>query len=396
MKYLAIGEICELLNGFAFKSKEYTNEGIRIIRIANVQKGYIEDSAPCYYPEVQLPTFKKSMLSTGDLLISLTGNVGRVGLLPESMIPAALNQRVGCLRVKNDHEMDIKYLFHLLNSDYFENACIESSNGAAQKNLSTNWLKEFLIPIPSLVEQKAIARVFEYIVLLLELEKRRVDYFDDLVKSRFMEMFGDPVEGCDWNRMRLDDLCSKLGSGATPRGGKAAYKNEGVPLIRSMNVYNGYFSWKELAYIDDNQAKKLNGVTLRKGDVLLNITGASVARSCVLPSELAGGRVNQHVAIIRADQEKILPVFLNAIFVSESYQHFLLNGSKMAGATREAITKQDLKEMTVPIPPLELQKKFVAFSRQVDKLKFETQQSIEKLQMLYDSLAQDYFAPEGD
>ena len=211
-----------------------------------------------------------------------------------------------------------------------------------------------------------------------------------------MEMFGDPVEGCDWNRMRLDDLCSKLGSGATPRGGKAAYKNEGVPLIRSMNVYNGYFSWKELAYIDDNQAKKLNGVTLRKGDVLLNITGASVARSCVLPSELAGGRVNQHVAIIRADQEKILPVFLNAIFVSESYQHFLLNGSKMAGATREAITKQDLKEMTVPIPPLELQKKFVAFSRQVDKLKFETQQSIEKLQMLYDSLAQDYFAPEGD
>ena len=79
---------------------------------------------------------------------------------------------------------------------------------------------------------------------------------DALVKSRFIEMFGDPVEENRWARITLASLCTKLGSGATPRGGKAAYKTSGIPLIRSMNVHNGYFESKDLAYIDEIQAKK--------------------------------------------------------------------------------------------------------------------------------------------
>lgn len=215
--------------------------------------------------------------------------------------------------------------------------------------------------------------------------------FDSLVKSRFVEMFGDPVDDKIWPYVTLAELCTKLGSGATPRGGKSAYKTEGIPLIRSMNVHNGRFVWKDLAYIDDDQAAKLNGVTLMKGDVLLNITGASVARSCILPDELAGGRVNQHVSIVRVDQTKMLPVILNAALISDSYQRFLLNDSRMAGATREAITKEDLKNMMVPLPPLSLQQQFANFAVRVDKSRFIAQQQIEKLQMLYDSLAQDYF-----
>lgn len=194
--------------------------------------------------------------------------------------------------------------------------------------------------------------------------------FDSLVKSRFVEMFGDPVDDKIWPYVTLAKLCTKLGSGATPRGGKSAYKTEGIPLIRSMNVHNGRFVWKDLAYIDDDQAAKLNGVTLMKGDVLLNITGASVARSCILPDELAGGRVNQHVSIVRVDQTKMLPVILNAALISDSYQRFLLNDSRMAGATREAITKEDLKNMMVPLPPLSLQQQFANFAVRVDKSRF--------------------------
>ena len=185
MKYLAIGEMCELLNGFAFKSNEYVSEGIRVIRIANVQKGYIEDSSPCFYPEDQKYAFEKFMLRKNDLLVSLTGNVGRVGLLPEGMMPAALNQRVACLRIKDKYEIDKKYLFHLLNSNYFENACIESSNGAAQKNLSTNWLKKFCVPVPTSDEQKDIARIFDSIIELIYLNKNHLEKLDELVKSRF-------------------------------------------------------------------------------------------------------------------------------------------------------------------------------------------------------------------
>ena len=183
-------------------------------------------------------------------------------------------------------------------------------------------------------------------------------------------MFGDPIRRPKWPTKSLRRLCTKLGSGATPRGGKAAYKEQGIPLVRSMNVHNGRFVRDDLAYIDSDQAEKLRNVTLEKADVLLNITGASVARSCVLPDELEGGRVNQHVAIIRANKNELLPCVLNAALINDSYQQYLLDGARMSGATREAITKQDLENMHVPVPPIALQQEFAAFVARVDKLRF--------------------------
>ncbi|WP_304338004.1 restriction endonuclease subunit S [Collinsella tanakaei] len=266
--------------------------------------------------------------------------------------------------------IDSSYLLRYLKSRPGLKQVEFNSIGTVRNNLKYDGLCQISVPLPSLEVQRS--RVRSLIALETEIKEgeETLSKLDVLVKSRFAEMFGDPVDGKKWASITLDELCSKLGSGATPRGGKAAYKAEGVPLIRSMNVHNGHFEWKDLAHIDGNQAEKLKGVTLLKGDVLLNITGASVARSCLLPDELVGGRVNQHVSIVRVDQNRMLPIFLNAVLVSDSYQNHLLDGSKMAGATREAITKDDLKKMTVPLPPLALQQEFADFAAQVDKSRF--------------------------
>ena len=106
-EYKKIGEICEIINGFAFKSNKYVPQGIRVIRITNVQNGYIEDKDPKFYPFETTNEIERYLLKEGDLLISLTGNVGRVGRLPISMLPAALNQRVACLR-KKDNKIGIQ------------------------------------------------------------------------------------------------------------------------------------------------------------------------------------------------------------------------------------------------------------------------------------------------
>lgn len=241
---------------------------------------------------------------------------------------------------------------------------------ARRRSLTAEGLRALPINLPSIECQRTVVKVLNGIKGQIAAAQKATEELDSLVKSRFVEMFGDPVDDEIWPHVTLAELCTKLGSGATPRGGKSAYKTEGIPLIRSMNVHNGRFVWKDLAYIDDDQAAKLNGVTLMKGDVLLNITGASVARSCILPDELAGGRVNQHVSIVRVDQTKMLPVILNAALISDSYQRFLLNDSRMAGATREAITKEDLKNMMVPLPPLSLQQQFASFAIRVDKSRF--------------------------
>ena len=206
------------------------------------------------------------------------------------------------------------YLLHLVRS-------LHLGDGFSGSTIPHIYFKDYgklPVRLHSPAEQKRIVDIFASIERQIKVSKQQLDQLDSLVKSRFIEMFGDPVEENRWVRITLASLCTKLGSGATPRGGKAAYKTSGIPLIRSMNVHNGYFESKDLAYIDEIQAKKLDNVTLHKGDVLLNITGASVARSCLLPDYLAGGRVNQHVSIVRCDPNRMLPRVLNSIFTSDS------------------------------------------------------------------------------
>ena len=160
MPYKKILEIADILNGFAFQSKRYVENGIRVIRIANVQDGKIVDEQPCFYPSETKNEIEKYMLKEGDLLVSLTGNVGRVGLIPGDMLPAALNQRVCCLRLKKDN-IDLKYLFLYLRRKDFVRECIKASKGVAQLNLSTKWLENYEIPLPSLSEQKRIVDKIE-------------------------------------------------------------------------------------------------------------------------------------------------------------------------------------------------------------------------------------------
>ena len=182
-------------------------------------------------------------------------------------------------------------------------------------------------------------------------------------------MFGNPVTNTmNWKTSSLRELTTKIGSGATPKGGHESYGMEGISLIRSMNVHNGYFEYKDLAHISDEQAEKLDNVAINEDDVLLNITGASVARCCIVPPDILPARVNQHVCIIRCKPD-ILPVFMCNVITDENYQKHLwdIAGS---GATREAITKQQIENLSIIIPPLPIQQQFAAFVEQTDKSKF--------------------------
>ena len=147
----------------------------------------------------------------------------------------------------------------------------------------------------------------------------------------------------EWRTTTLGEVSTKIGSGATPRGGKESYVEDGVALIRSMNVYDGRFDARGLAHITDEQAAQLKHVDVRPGDVLVNITGASVARSCVAPTRVTSARVNQHVAIVRLDPGKAVAGFVNAYLVSPEGKGRLLNLAS-AGATREALTKSMLEQ----------------------------------------------------
>ncbi len=160
-----------------------------------------------------------------------------------------------------------------------------------------------------------------------------------------------------FSTIQLGEVTTKVGSGSTPRGGEAAYKSTGTPLIRSMNVHFGGFREDGLAHIDDDQAAALRNVEVRARDVLLNITGASIGRVTIAPPHMDGARVNQHVCIIRPD-DRLEPSFLRW-FLASPHEQRLIN-SMESGATRQALTKEKILAFEVPLPSLDGQREIVA------------------------------------
>lgn len=167
--------------------------------------------------------------------------------------------------------------------------------------------------------------------------------------------------------VRLGDYCSKIGSGSTPRGGDSVYQESGVSLIRSQNVYNGRFDMDGLAYLDDEHADQLRGVTVESGDILLNITGDSVARSCRVPDDVLPARVNQHVAIIRPNPAEFDSRFVAYYFISPFMQATMLSLAG-SGGTRKALTKEMIERFEMPHPPRPVQARIAGILSAYDDL----------------------------
>jgi len=164
----------------------------------------------------------------------------------------------------------------------------------------------------------------------------------------------------EWPEARLGDLTLKIGSGATPRGGKSVYQTTGVAFIRSQNVYDNRFSFAGLAHITDGAARDLSGVAVKQGDVLINITGESVTRTCQVDPAALPARVSQHVAIIRPDPTRLDAGYLMAALLEPTAKN-RLNMLSSAGATRRALTKGHLASFEIPLPPLEEQQRISSF-----------------------------------
>lgn len=177
---------------------------------------------------------------------------------------------------------------------------------------------------------------------------------------------------------RLGDICEKIGSGATPHGGKEAYCLEGISFVRSQNIGDFSFSANGLAHINNEQAKKLSNVELKPNDILLNITGDSVARTCIIDSEYLPARVNQHVAIIRGKKDIVLSSYL--LYFLQWKKKYLLQLAS-AGATRNALTKSMIEQLEIELPTIEQQRKIAGV---LDKI----QEKIKLNQKINDNLEQ--------
>lgn len=190
--------------------------------------------------------------------------------------------------------------------------------------------------------------------------------------------------------VRLGDVCIKIGSGATPRGGSDVYLSHGIALIRSQNIYNDGFRMDGLAFIGDDHATQLANVEVQAGDVLLNITGDSVARTCRAPSTVLPARVNQHVAIIRPDPNVLDPSYLHYHLISPAKQAVLLSLAG-GGATRNALTKGMIEDFEVPAPSLDEQRAIAAILGALDDKIEQNRRTVQALERLARAIFRAWF-----
>ncbi|MFD2554591.1 restriction endonuclease subunit S [Sphingobacterium tabacisoli] len=283
----------------------------------------------------------------------------------------------------------IRFLYYYLKTRGFEDVI----SGSAQPQITREGLEKIEIPLPPILIQEKIAEILDKADELRRKDKDLRDKYDELAEAIFMDMFGDPVRNeKGWDVKTLKELCLKIGSGSTPSGGNESYKNEGISLIRSLNIHQNKFKYKDLAFIDDKQADKLKNVIVEADDILFNITGASVCRTTVVPSNVLPARVNQHVAILRFDKEHVAPFFAVRLLSNAIMNRHLYAIATQGGATREAITKEQLQKLEIIVPPIHLQEAFAKKNELINQLKAQT--NAEKSEELFQSLLQKAFKYE--
>lgn len=252
-------------------------------------------------------------------------------------------------RVKKEclSELLPEYLYLFFCRDEFDRYARYKSTGSATEFF--NWEDMCAVPIeiPGIDFQKTMVNAYRVISDRIALKKRINDNLEESLSAFYKELFYEA--DTRYPKVPLRKICSKIGSGATPKGGKGAYIDKGISLIRSTNVFDFRFEYSDLAHINQDQADALGNVIVERNDVLFNITGVSVARCCMVPDDVLPARVNQHVMIVRPTQGEDTSYYIMFTLCSTENKA-KLQGIGQSGSTREAINKQELESYEIPLP----------------------------------------------
>lgn len=366
-----LDEIATDINYGYTASSTSENIGPKMLRITDIQDNKVDwNSVP--FCKIEDNQKNKYLLCNGDLVFARTGaTVGKSFLINEdisNIVFASYLIRVRCNKKINSH-----YLSYFFRSPTYWSQITEFSAGIGQPNVNGSKLKKLNLPLTSVYEQKIIAEKLDTLLAQVDSTKARLEQIPQILKRFRQAVLNSSIAlNSQESKIKLAELTSKIGSGSTPKGGNNNYKSDGVPFVRSLNIHTHFIKYEDLAYIDNEQANKLNNVVIREKDVLLNITGASIGRVNIAPDIFVGGRVNQHVAIIRCQQSKILPEYLHVYMASPKVQKWIQGENY--GATRQALTKKMLEELLIIVPPLPEQQEIV---RRVEQL-FTYADTIEK------------------
>jgi type I restriction enzyme S subunit len=335
------------------------------------------------HPEIRYWCNKPIKIAkANDILISVRAPIGAINIATEE---CCIGRGLAAITVKEDLGLN-KYLYYVLKSRV--NDLISNGKGSTFKAINKKDLEDILIPVPSVKEQNQIVLILDFIIKLILLRKRQINALNSLVKSRFVGMFGDPVANpMGWEVAPLSEHLRVIGGYAFSSDG---FIENGIPVLRIGNINTGVFSSNNLVFW--RYDKKLDRYSLYPGDIVISLTGTvgkeDYANVCILGYEYERYYLNQRNAKLE------LGATLNSCYLANILRIPKIKG-RLTGISRGIrqanVSNSDILKLLLPIPPIALQNRFASFVQKADKTKFVIRQGLEKLELCYKALLQQYF-----
>ena len=371
-------DVCSINMGQSPESSSYNEagEGIPFFQ-GNADFGKLHPTVRVW---CDAPT---KIAEQGDILISVRAPIGALNIAD---VQCCIGRGLAALTV-NERLCYQKYLWYALECKVDE--LNSKGTGSTFKAINKKTLAETEISLPPLEEQRRIAAVLDKVSDLIAKRREQLDKLDELVKARFVEMFGDPVSNPhQYPISQLSEYIEFLTSGS--RGWSQYFSDDGEYFITIKNVKNCSISLENVQYIKPPDNAEAVRTKVEDGDLLISIT-ADLGRTGVVTKEIAdhGAYINQHLTCIRLNREKLNPLYV-AYYMESPAGKIQFNAKNQAGV-KAGLNFNAINSLKLVVPPLEKQGLFVEFVSQTDKSKLTIQQSLDKLEVLKEALMQEYF-----
>lgn len=371
---MKLGEICNFINGRAFKPSEWDKKGLPIVRIQNLN----DENAEFNFCSKAIED--KYIIEDNQLLFSWSGTPGTsFGAFFWNRGKAVLNQHI--FKVIPKININIEFLRYLLNGN-LDIIISKSHGGVGLQHITKRELEEIIVDIPDDKRQEYVAKTLNGITKIINTRKEQLKQFDEIIKSQFVEMF----ENEKYPKKTLNELTNKITDGShNPPTGIA--ENEGYMMLSSQNIINNSINYENVRFLKKEDFEKENLRTnLNRGDVLLTIVG-TVGRTAIITDE-TNITLQRSVAVLKPTKE-INSIYLVGAINSDDVIRQLNKGAK--GVAQKGIYLNDIKKILIAVPPIELQNQFAEIVKQIDKQKFEIESSLREMQELYEALMERYF-----
>lgn len=397
-KIVKINEVMWFQEGPGVRNNQFTPSGVKLLNVSNIVEGFIDLNKTKIYisEEEAYVKYKHFLVNAGDLIIASSGIKvenfeKKVAFIEEKHLPLCMNTSTIRFKVIDNNLIDMKYFCHFLKSIYFKKQVQHYITGSAQLNFGPSHLNKMKLILPPIKVQKQLAEILDKADELRLKRKLANQKLDEFLQSTFLDMFGDPVlNSKKWNKEKLENSILFITSGS--RGWAQYYTSTGEIFIRIGNVKNTKLLLDDIQYVTSPKSKEAERTKVQKDDLLISIT-ADLGRTAVVDEKTAtiGAYINQHLCLLRL-RENISSKYL-AYFIESKAGKAQINKANQVGV-KSGLNFDAIKNLSINVPPIELQKEFVQIVEKVEEQKAKNEAQIQKLDDLFNSLLQRAFKGE--